>query len=86
MNTNHELTGPINLGNPDEFTIKELAQKVIKMTGSKSKLIYKPLPEDDPTQRQPDITQAKTELNWAPKIPLSEGLKPTIKYFQSLSQ
>jgi UDP-glucuronate decarboxylase len=84
MNSKEELTGPMNLGNPGEFTIRELAEKIIKMTGSDSKIIYEPLPEDDPTQRQPDITQAKTELDWSPKISLEEGLNPTIKYFQSL--
>ena len=83
MNSKEQLTGPINLGNPIEYTIKELAEKVIKMTKSGSKIIYKPLPEDDPTQRQPDITQAKTKLNWQPTIALNEGLEPTIKYFQT---
>jgi len=85
MNSKEDLTGPINLGNPGEFTIKELAEKVITMVGSKSKIIYQPLPQDDPTQRQPDITQAKAELGWNPKITLEQGLKPTIKYFKSLS-
>ena len=85
MDTGPEVTGPVNLGNPGEFTIKELAEKVITMVGSKSKIIYQPLPQDDPTQRQPDITQAKAELGWNPKITLEQGLKPTIKYFKSLS-
>lgn len=84
MNSREELTGPVNLGNPGEFTIKELAEKVIKLVGSDSKIIYEPLPQDDPTQRKPDITQAKAELNWEPGITLDEGLKPTIKYFQNL--
>ena len=84
MNSKEDLTGPINLGNPGEFTIKELAEKVITMVGSKSKIIYQPLPQDDPTQRQPDITQAKAELGWNPKITLEQGLKPTIEYFSSL--
>jgi UDP-glucuronate decarboxylase len=84
MNSKEELTGPINLGNPGEFTIRELAEKVIKMVGSNSKIIFEALPEDDPTQRQPDITQAKAELNWEPKITLDEGLKPTIEYFKKL--
>jgi UDP-glucuronate decarboxylase len=82
MNSREELTGPVNLGNPGEFTIKELAEKVIKMTGSTSRIIYEPLPMDDPTQRQPDITQAKAELGWEPGITLDTGLKPTIDYFR----
>jgi len=76
--------GPINLGNPQEFKIIDLAQKILKLTGSKSKLIYKPLPKDDPKQRKPDITLAKTKLNWQPKISLDEGLKKTIEWFKSL--
>ncbi|MBI5540909.1 MAG: SDR family oxidoreductase [Bacteroidia bacterium] len=84
MATPKEFTGPVNIGNPGEFTILELAQKVIDLTNSKSKIIYMPLPEDDPTQRQPDITLAKKELNgWEPKIPLDEGLKQTINYFKN---
>jgi UDP-glucuronate decarboxylase len=84
MATPKEFTGPVNIGNPGEFTILELAQKVIDLTKSKSKIIYLPLPEDDPTQRQPDITLAKKELNgWEPKIPLEEGLKQTIIYFKN---
>ena len=84
MATPKEFTGPVNIGNPGEFTILELAQKVIDLTNSKSKIIYLPLPEDDPTQRQPDITLAKKELNgWEPKIPLEEGLKQTIIYFKN---
>lgn len=79
-----EFTGPVNLGNPVEFTIKELAEKVIEMTNSKSKLTLNPLPQDDPKQRQPDITLAKKELNWEPKIILEEGLKKTISYFDGL--
>ncbi|WP_455218485.1 UDP-glucuronic acid decarboxylase family protein [Kaarinaea lacus] len=79
-----EFTGPVNLGNPVEFTIKELAEKVIDMTSSKSRITYKPLPHDDPKQRQPDITLAKKELNWEPKIKLEEGLVKTIKYFETL--
>jgi len=85
MNSREELTGPINLGNPGEFTIKELAEKIIEMTGSSSNLIYQPLPQDDPTQRQPDITQAKEELGWEPGFTLDEGLKPTIDYFRTLA-
>ena len=79
-----EFTGPVNLGNPVEFTIKELAEKVIDMTSSKSRISFKPLPHDDPKQRQPDITLAKKELHWEPKIKLEEGLVKTIRYFESL--
>ena len=79
-----EFTGPVNLGNPVEFTIKELAEKIIKMTNSKSKLTLNPLPQDDPKQRQPDITLAKKELNWEPKIKLEQGLTKTIRYFDNL--
>ena len=84
MNSKEMLTGPINLGNPDEFTIKELAEKVVKMTNSTSSIIYESLPQDDPTQRRPDIGQAKAKLGWNPGISLDEGLNPTIEYFQSL--
>lgn len=84
MDTPHAITGPINLGNPGEFTIKELAETVIEMTGSKSELTYKSLPEDDPMQRQPNIDLAKKELGWEPKVKLRDGLKPTIKYFDKL--
>jgi UDP-glucuronate decarboxylase len=84
MNTGEEFTGPVNIGNPVEFTIMELADKVIEMTGSKSKIIYKPLPSDDPMQRQPDISLAKKELGWEPGISLEEGLKKTIVYFDQL--
>ena len=76
------LVGPINLGNPGEFTMLELAEKVIALTGSKSKLIFEPLPQDDPKQRQPDISRAKSELDWEPKIGLEEGLGRTIAYFK----
>lgn len=79
-----DFTGPVNLGNPVEFTIKELAEKVIEMTNSKSKLSLNPLPQDDPKQRQPDITLAKKELGWEPKIKLEEGLIKTIAYFEEL--
>jgi UDP-glucuronate decarboxylase len=81
MNQNKTL-GPVNLGNPKEFTVLELAEKVIRLTGSKSKIVYKPLPEDDPIQRRPDITLAKKELSWEPKIELEEGLKKTIEWFK----
>jgi UDP-glucuronate decarboxylase len=84
MSSKPELTGPVNLGNPGEFTIRELAEKVIRMTGSGSKLVYRELPQDDPSQRQPDITLAKTELGWQPRYSLEEGLKPTIDYFRKL--
>lgn len=79
-----EFVGPVNLGNPGEFTIRELAELVIKQTGTKSRIIEKPLPSDDPKQRKPDITLAKKWLNWEPKVPLSEGLVKTIEYFRSL--
>ena len=81
METPREVSGPINLGNPGEFTIRELAEKVIAMTGSSSKIVYRPLPEDDPKMRCPDITQARKVLNWAPAIPLDQGLRPTVAYF-----
>jgi UDP-glucuronate decarboxylase len=84
MNTRDEFIGPVNVGNPGEFTILELAEKVIRMTGSKSKLVFMPLPEDDPMQRQPDITLAKKELGWEPKISLDEGLVKTIAYFKTV--
>ncbi|MEI7663622.1 MAG: UDP-glucuronic acid decarboxylase family protein [Bacteroidota bacterium] len=84
MNSREDFTGPVNIGNPNEFTMLELAEKVIKLTGSKSKIIYMPLPADDPTQRQPDITLAKKELGWEPKIMLDEGLTKTIDYFKSI--
>ncbi len=84
MATGDDFTGPVNIGNPGEFTILELAEKVIDMTGSKSKIVYQPLPSDDPMQRKPDITLAKNKLGWEPKIPLEEGLKKTIAYFEDL--
>lgn len=79
-----QFIGPVNMGNPNEFTILELAQKVIELTGSKSKIIYQPLPSDDPMMRQPDISLAKKELNWSPKIQLEEGLIKTIDFFKSI--
>ena len=82
MATEHDVTGPVNLGNPGEFTIKELAEKVLAMTGSASELIYEPLPEDDPLQRQPDISRAKEALGWEPTVTLDEGLVKTIEYFR----
>ena len=81
MATPDEITGPINLGNPHEFTIKQLAELVIELTGSSSKIIYEPLPSDDPTQRQPIIDKAKEILNWEPTVQLREGLVKTIEYF-----
>lgn len=78
------VTGPINLGNPGEFTIKELAENVIDLTGSASKMVHKPLPQDDPRQRQPDITRAKEQLDWEPSIKLRDGLTKTIAYFDGL--
>lgn len=77
-----EVTGPINIGNPGEFTMLELAEEVLKLTGAKSKIIHKPLPSDDPKQRQPDISKAKKHLDWEPKVSLSEGLAHTIEYFK----
>jgi len=84
MASDDAITGPMNLGNPGEFTIHELAEKVIAKTGSKSKIEFRPLPSDDPTQRQPDITQAKNVLGWEPKILLDEGLDKTIDFFDKL--
>ncbi|MCZ6804119.1 MAG: SDR family oxidoreductase [Proteobacteria bacterium] len=84
MNSSDDFTGPINIGNPDEFTMLDLAEKVINLTGSKSKLIYMPLPQDDPMQRQPDIALAKEILDWKPTVKLEDGLKETIKYFEEL--
>jgi UDP-glucuronate decarboxylase len=84
MGTREDFTGPVNLGNPVEFTIRELADTVIRLTNSRSKIVRMPLPPDDPAQRQPDIRLAKKELDWEPKIPLEEGLKKTIDYFASI--
>jgi UDP-glucuronate decarboxylase len=82
MLTDNSCTGPINLGNSSEFTILELAEKVIKFTNTRSKLIFKPLPQDDPRQRQPDLAKARALLNWQPKVVLDDGLKETIGYFK----
>jgi UDP-glucuronate decarboxylase len=79
-----DFQGPVNLGNPNEFTMLELAEKVLKITGSKSKLTHRPLPLDDPRQRQPDISLAKSRLDWSPRIELEEGLQRTIEYFKSV--
>lgn len=84
MATGDDFTGPVNIGNPNEFSILELAEKVIKMTGSTSEIIFKSLPHDDPKQRQPDITLAKEKLNWQPNINLNEGLQHTIEYFKQV--
>lgn len=84
MNSREDFTGPVNIGNPGEFTIKELAEMVIELTNSKSKLIYEPLPSDDPMQRQPMIDLARKELGWEPKIQLREGLIKTIDYFSKI--
>ncbi|MDM8540802.1 SDR family oxidoreductase [Desulfococcaceae bacterium HSG9] len=84
MNTPDDFTGPLNLGNPKEFTILEIAQKIIKLTASESKIIYKDLPSDDPRQRQPDITLAREVLGWVPLIEVEEGLLKTIQYFKSM--
>lgn len=84
MNGPDEFVGPVNIGNQGEFTIKELAEQVIGLTGSKSKLVYRDLPSDDPKQRQPDITLARKHLGWEPKVPLAEGLKKTIDWFRTI--
>ncbi len=86
MNTDDSITGPVNLGNPVESTIRELAAKVLELSGSKSELITKPLPSDDPTQRQPDIQFARKNLHWEPRVDLTEGLTKTIQYFRQLKQ
>jgi UDP-glucuronate decarboxylase len=84
METADDITGPVNLGNPNEFTIRELAEKVIALTGSKSDLVLRPLPSDDPLQRRPDIDLAKRALGWEPTVQLDEGLQKAISYFKSL--
>lgn len=84
MNSREGFTGPVNLGNPGEFTMLELAEKVLALTGSKSRIVYQPLPQDDPTQRKPVIDLAKKELDWEPKVALDEGLKKTIAYFEEV--
>ena len=84
MNTADDFTGPVNLGRPDEFTIRQLADRIVALTGSKSKLVSKPLPADDPTQRCPDIGLARKVLGWEPRVPLEEGLRKTIGYFREL--
>ncbi len=84
MASPREITGPLNLGNPGEFTMIELAEKVLSISGSKSKLVFNPLPQDDPKRRQPNITQAKEKLGWSPQVALDDGLKETITYFRNL--
>jgi UDP-glucuronate decarboxylase len=84
MGTSHEVTGPVNIGNPDEFSILELASTIISLTGSSSKIVNRPLPQDDPRQRRPDISMAKEELSWTPHTKLKEGLIQTIAYFEQL--
>jgi UDP-glucuronate decarboxylase len=84
MDTPDDFPGPVNLGNPTEFTILELAETVIRLTGSSSKIVFKPLPQDDPLQRQPDITLAREKLGWEPKIKLEEGLERTIAFFKTI--
>lgn len=86
MNSKSGFTGPVNIGNPGEFTMLQLANLIIELTGSKSKIVYEPLPQDDPMQRKPDIELAKQKLGWEPTIPLEEGLKKTIMYFKSKLQ
>jgi len=84
MDSAADLTGPVNLGNPGEFTMLELAEAVLKIAGSKSKLVHKPLPEDDPRQRQPNISLAERDLGWSPKVQLDDGLKETVAYFRNI--
>lgn len=84
MDTPQDITGPINLGNPGEFTMLELAEKIIHLTGSRSQLVFQPLPQDDPRQRQPDITLARQTLEWEPQVSLEDGLKETIAYFRKI--
>ncbi|OAN47983.1 NAD-dependent dehydratase [Paramagnetospirillum marisnigri] len=84
MNSPDDVTGPINLGNPREMTVRELAEMVVRMVGSKSQIVYRPLPADDPLQRQPNISLAKEKLGWEPKVPLEDGLEQTIAYFRKV--
>ena len=81
-----DYTHPVNIGNPNEITIKDFAEEIIKLTGTNQKIIYKPLPKDDPLQRQPNITKAKEILGWEPKIDRAVGMKKTLDYFKSLSE
>jgi UDP-glucuronate decarboxylase len=84
MGSPPDFAGPVNLGNPGEYTIRELAETVLRLTGSRSKLAFKPLPSDDPMRRRPDITLAKAQLGWQPTVALEDGLKETIAYFRAL--
>ena len=84
MNSRDDFTGPVNLGNSEEYGIIDLAKKIIDLTGSRSKIVFKPLPQDDPKRRRPDITLVKEKLGWELKTPLEEGLKKTIAYFEEL--
>lgn len=84
MNSPDDVIGPINIGNPVETTIRELAERIVSMTGSKSDIVYRPLPQDDPLQRCPDISRAKSVLNWEPTVQLETGLARTIEYFDRL--
>jgi UDP-glucuronate decarboxylase len=84
MNTPSDVTGPINLGNPQEFSIRDLAKMIIEMTGSKAKLDFRPLPDDDPRQRKPDISKAQKTMDWRPQVALKDGLVKTIEYFEQL--
>jgi UDP-glucuronate decarboxylase len=84
MATPPEVTGPVNLGNPGEFTIKELAEKIIRLTDSKSKLVFCNLPKDDPERRRPDISKARSILAWEPKVKLEDGLRKTVEYFAKI--
>jgi UDP-glucuronate decarboxylase len=84
MNSEKGFTGPVNTGNPGEFTMLQLAETILKISGSKSKLVFEPLPADDPKQRQPNIELAKAKLGWEPKVNLEDGLKETIAYFRKV--
>ena len=84
MHTPNRVTGPVNLGNPGEFTVRELAETIIRITGSNSKIVYKPLPQDDPARRKPDVSLARELLGWTPEIALKDGLRQTIDYFRNL--
>jgi UDP-glucuronate decarboxylase len=84
MGTEDQLTGPVNLGNPGEFSIRQLAEKILSITGSRSKIVHQPLPADDPRQRQPDIGLATQVLGWVPKVSLDDGLEKTIAYFDQM--
>ena len=84
MGSDADFTGPVNIGNPSEFTMLELAEQVLRLTGSKSKIVFEPLPQDDPKQRQPDIALAKSRLGWSPSVCLEDGLKETVRYFKEI--